>query len=49
MRKDDFDEFNISLEDYLVKVFEFFWLFIKKCGGRVVVFNNKLKGSESVL
>lgn len=45
MRKDDFDEYNISFKDYLVMVVELFWLFVEKCGGRVIVFNNKFKGS----
>lgn len=46
-RKDDLDELNISLKDYLARVPELLRLFIEKCGGRVIAFNNKLRGSQS--
>ncbi|XP_052680688.1 GTPase IMAP family member 7-like [Crassostrea angulata] len=46
-RKDDLDELNISLKDHLARVPEPLRLFIEKCGGRVIAFNNKLRGSQS--
>lgn len=46
-RKDDLDEHNVSFKDHLAKVAEPLRLFIEKCGGRAIAFNNKLKGSQS--
>lgn len=46
-RKDDLDEHNISLKEHVAMVAEPLRLFIEKCGGRVIAFNNKLKGSQS--
>lgn len=45
MRKDDFDDYNRFFKDYLINVVKLFRLFIEKCGGRVIVFYNKFKGS----
>lgn len=49
MRGDDFDDFDSFFKEYLFFVVEFFRQFIEKCGGRVIVFNNKFKGRESEL
>lgn len=46
IRKDDFDDEGKSLFDYIKIVLGEFKLFFKKCGGRVIVFNNKFKGEE---
>lgn len=46
-RKDELDSHNISLKSYLSDVSEILKKFIEKCGGRVIAFNNKLKGDES--
>lgn len=46
-RKDELDENNISFKDHLATVAEPLRLFIEKCGGRAIAFNNKLKGSQS--
>lgn len=46
-RKDDLDEHNISFKDHLATVAEPLRLFVEKCGGRAIAFNNKLKGSQS--
>lgn len=46
-RKDELDENNISFKDHLATVPEPLRLFIEKCGGRAIAFNNKLKGSQS--
>lgn len=46
-RKDDLDESNTTLEDHLATIPKPLRLFIDKCGGRVIAFNNKLKGSQS--
>lgn len=46
-RKDDLDKRNMSLKGYLATVPEHLRLFIEKCGGRAIAFNNNLTGSES--
>lgn len=39
-RKDDFDDDGVEFMDKLKIVFDDFKVFIIKCGGRVIVFNN---------
>lgn len=46
-KKDDLDKHNMSLKCYLATVPEHLRLFIEKCGGRAIAFNNNLTGSES--
>lgn len=46
-RKDDLDDLDSSFKDHLTNVPKPLRLFIEKCGGRVIAFNNKLKGSQS--
>lgn len=46
-RKDDLDDPDSSFKDHLTYVAKPLRLFIEKCGGRVIGFNNKLKGSQS--
>lgn len=46
-KKDDLDRHNISLEDHLYTVAPPLRLFIDKCGGRAIAFNNNLEGSQS--
>nr|XP_022303805.1 GTPase IMAP family member 4-like isoform X3 [Crassostrea virginica]XP_022303806.1 GTPase IMAP family member 4-like isoform X3 [Crassostrea virginica] len=46
-RGDDLEDENISLFDLLRQAPENLRNFVKKCGGRTVVFNNKLKGDEN--
>lgn len=46
-RKDDLDDHNRSFKDHLTNVAKPLRLFIEKCGGRAIAFNNKLKGSQS--
>lgn len=45
-RKDDLDDEGKSLSDHIKTVPGELQLFLKKCGGRVIAFNNKLKGEE---
>lgn len=47
IRKDDFDEEGRSLEDYIKSVFLNLYVFIEKCGNRVIVFNNRFMGKDS--
>lgn len=46
-RKDELDSDNLSLESHLSNVPKRLKMFIEKCGGRTIAFNNKLKGDES--
>lgn len=46
-RKDDLDDNNISFKEHLSEVPEPLKMFIEKCGGRAIAFNNKLKGDQS--
>lgn len=46
-RKDDLDSDNVSFKSHLSKVPEALQMFIEKCGGRAIAFNNKLKGDQS--
>lgn len=45
-RKDDLDEEERSLYDHIKTVPANLQVFIGKCGGRVIAFNNRLKGGE---
>lgn len=45
-RKDELDESHKTLMDYIETCPESLKTLIEKCGGRVVAFNNKLKGEE---
>lgn len=45
-RKDDLDEEGKSLVDHINSVPANLKVFIGKCGGRVIAFNNRLKGEE---
>lgn len=45
-RKDDLDEEGKHLDDFIKSVPPTLKNFIEKCGGRVVAFNNRLKGDE---
>lgn len=45
-RKEDLDDDNILLVDYIKKSPPSLRNFIKKCGGRVCAFNNRLVGTE---
>uniref|UniRef100_A0A8W8LYT0 AIG1-type G domain-containing protein n=1 Tax=Magallana gigas TaxID=29159 RepID=A0A8W8LYT0_MAGGI len=45
-RKDDLDDEGKSLSDHIKTVPGELQLFLKKCGGRVIAFNNKLKGEK---
>ncbi|XP_062592771.1 GTPase IMAP family member 9-like [Saccostrea cucullata] len=45
-RKDDLDDEGISLLEHIRTVPPELTQFIQKCGGRVMAFNNKLKGEE---
>lgn len=45
-RKDELDSEGISLKDYIRSVPRSLQFFIEKCGGRVIAFNNKLKGEQ---
>eukprot|EP00105_Crassostrea_gigas_P015425 XP_011432417.1 PREDICTED: GTPase IMAP family member 7 isoform X2 [Crassostrea gigas] len=45
-RKDDLDEEGKSLYDHIKTVPATLQVFIEKCGGRVIAFNNRLKGEE---
>lgn len=45
-RKDDLDEERKSLKDHIQTVPENLQEFIRKCGGRAIAFNNRLKGGE---
>lgn len=46
-RKDDLDDPDSSFKDHLTYVAKPLRLFIEKCGGRAIAFNNKLTGSQS--
>lgn len=46
MKKDDFDFEGKSLEDYIKSCFFKLQDFFVKCGGRVIVFNNRFIGEE---
>lgn len=46
-RKDDLDEEEKSLTDHIKSVPATLQIFIKKCGGRVIAFNNRLKNKEN--
>lgn len=46
-RKDELDSDNVSFKSHLSNVPEPLQIFIEKCGGRAIAFNNKLKGDES--
>lgn len=46
-RKDDLDEEGKSLLDHIQTVPLYLRILISKCGGRVIAFNNRLKGDES--
>lgn len=48
-RKDDLDEENKTLFDHLKACPPELRLLINKCGGRVIAFNNRLKGKEQDL
>lgn len=45
-RKDDLDYEQKSLCDHIKTVPHDLQMFIKECGGRIIAFNNKLKGDE---
>ncbi|XP_052678854.1 uncharacterized protein LOC128159711 isoform X2 [Crassostrea angulata] len=45
-RKDDLDDEGKNLSDHIKTVPDELQLFLRKCGGRVIAFNNKLKGKE---
>lgn len=45
-RKDELDSEGISLKDYIRSVPPSLQAFIAKCGGRVIAFNNRLKGEQ---
>lgn len=45
-RKDDLDEEGKTLFDHIKSVPPSLRIFIKKCGGRVIAFNNRLKDKE---
>lgn len=45
-RKDDLDDEEKSLYDHIQTVPHDLQIFIKECGGRIIAFNNKLKGEE---
>lgn len=45
-RKDELDLEGIHLDDFIESVPPILQKFIEKCGGRVIAFNNKLKGDE---
>lgn len=42
--KDDLDDDNLIIDKYIELFFEKFKNFIKRCGNRKIVFNNRLKG-----
>ncbi|XP_062596597.1 GTPase IMAP family member 4-like [Saccostrea cucullata] len=46
-RKDDLDEENRTLLQHIQTVPPELKLFIKRCGGRVLAFNNRLKGEQT--
>lgn len=46
IRKDDFDYDGVKFMDKLKIVFVEFKVFIIKCDGRVIVFNNLFKGEQ---
>lgn len=45
-KKDDLDEEGKCLLDHIKSVPPSLQIFIEKCGGRVIAFNNRLKGEE---
>nr|XP_022297006.1 uncharacterized protein LOC111106572 [Crassostrea virginica] len=45
-RKDELDNHKLTLEKHLEKSPKRLQIFIKKCGGRALAFNNKLKGED---
>lgn len=45
-RKDDLDEERRTLDDHVESVPPILKTFIKKCGRRIIAFNNRLKGDE---
>lgn len=46
-RKDELEKYDITFEEHLKQVPEELRIFIAKCGGRAIAFNNELKGDES--
>lgn len=46
-RTDELDNDNISLKSHLSNAPKSLQMFIEKCGGRVIAFNNRLKGDQS--
>lgn len=45
-RKDDLDDEGKNLSEHIKTVPDELQLFLRKCGGRVIAFNNKLKGKK---